>query len=173
MMVLPEMRTGLFYAALFDLPNVVDDLLRRGLYTSRDVQGFALLAAVIGGSQTVIEHMLARNITFDVLRSQTSSTSELPASNVLLLKGAILNPRPVSSSISSPRMWSALHFAAMYGIVDVARLLLLNDADANSGADLRNITPLHLAAYYGHVKLVILLVQHLVRAGVGVADSDS
>jgi hypothetical protein len=111
------------------------------LYSDPKVQGFALFAAVIGGSQAVIEQMLARNIRFD------SSGGESKEIDQTLVTNCVSSSQATRYTASGLRRWNALHFAAMYGILDGARLVLLNGADANLGGDIRDIKPLHLAAY--------------------------
>jgi hypothetical protein len=68
-----EMRTGLSYAAFFGFPIVVEFLLNSSSHTSPEVQGFALFAEGMGGSQDVIKRMLARNIRFNVFEGQSQT----------------------------------------------------------------------------------------------------
>lgn len=82
---------------------------------------------------------------------------------VLLKAGAKTDSR-TSSNLLTP-----LHFAAQYGHPGVAQLLLLEDADVNSG-DSINRTPLHYAATGGHNGVAIALVK--AGAKVGAFDDD-
>jgi ankyrin repeat protein len=150
-----EMRTALFYAALFRLPSVVEILLDSSLYSDPKVQGFVLSAAVTGGSHVVIEQMVARNIRFDGSGGESNESNEV---NQTLVISSVSSSQAASSTstVSGLHKWNGLHFAAVYGIFDGARLLLLNGAEANLGGDIRDIKPFHLAAYYGHTNVAIL-----------------
>jgi len=53
----------------------------------------------------------------------------------------------------------ALHLAARYGHVDVAKLLIQNEADVNAVCK-ADMTSLHLATRYGHVDVAKLLIQN-------------
>jgi hypothetical protein len=58
--------------------------------------------------------------------------------------------------------WTPLHWAAHYGHVEIARLLLQNGADVNVKSNGRNggLTPLHCAACNGRVDILHLLVEN-------------
>jgi ankyrin repeat protein len=52
-----------------------------------------------------------------------------------------------------------LHWAAWYGHVEIARLLLQNGAEVNA-KERNGWTPLHWAAYRGHFDILHLLVEN-------------
>jgi ankyrin repeat protein len=52
-----------------------------------------------------------------------------------------------------------LHYAAGYGHMDVAVLLLANHADVNA-TNFQSATPLRLAEYKGHEDIAAMLRQH-------------
>ena len=65
--------------------------------------------------------------------------------------------RVVAVDRKSNRGRTALHEAAEYGFVDIARLLLYRGADENS-QDNDGFTPLHLACKYSHTEVIIFLL---------------
>lgn len=71
----------------------------------------------------------------------------------LIRKGADVNERGERSSYP-------LHLAAKKGYVEVAQLLLANEADVNIRHKTNGETPLHLAAYKGHLEIAELLIRH-------------
>jgi len=65
--------------------------------------------------------------------------------------------RNVPSSLQDPTGYTSLHYAARSGHLEICRLLLSNDADANAATP-SGATPLHRAAYIGHAHVVHLLL---------------
>jgi len=63
--------------------------------------------------------------------------------------------------------FTALHYAARHGYVEIARLLLAERADVNAKAS-KGDTPLHYAVWYGHEETVQLLLSN--KADVDVRD---
>jgi ankyrin repeat protein len=63
--------------------------------------------------------------------------------------------------------FTALHYAARHGYVEIAKLLLAERADVNAKTG-KGDTPLHYAAWYGHKETVQLLLSS--NADVGVRD---
>jgi hypothetical protein len=55
--------------------------------------------------------------------------------------------------------FTPLHYAARYGHIEIARLLLLNGADVNARSN-GGWTPLHLAAIFGNVDILHLLIEN-------------
>ncbi|XP_046852481.1 ankyrin repeat domain-containing protein 39-like isoform X2 [Xenia sp. Carnegie-2017] len=66
--------------------------------------------------------------------------------------------------------YTALHYAARNGHIDVCRLLLRHGANPNCETRAGRATPLHRAAYGGHLEIVKLLVQY--QAKLDLADID-
>ena len=54
---------------------------------------------------------------------------------------------------------TALHFAAIYGHVDVAKVLIQNGADVNA-VDVQKCTALHRGAQKGHVDVAKVLLEN-------------
>ena len=65
--------------------------------------------------------------------------------------------------------YSALHYAARSGNVDICSYLLQNQADVNV-TNVGGDTPLHRAAYIGHMELCLLLLQY--KADIIAANMD-
>jgi len=63
--------------------------------------------------------------------------------------------------------FTALHYAASYGYVEIAELLLARSADVNAKTG-KGDTPLHYAAAYGYGDLVQLLVSN--KANINIRD---
>jgi ankyrin repeat protein len=63
--------------------------------------------------------------------------------------------------------FTALHYAARHGYVEIAKLLLAERADVNAKAG-KGDTPLHYAVWYGHKETVQLLLSN--KADVDVRD---
>lgn len=55
--------------------------------------------------------------------------------------------------------WTALHYAATKGHLDVVKYLISNDADVDADSP-SNATPLMMAARYGHIHVVKYLLDH-------------
>jgi len=67
--------------------------------------------------------------------------------------------------------WTPLHFAAAYGLRDVAKLLLTHGAEVNCRAE-DGRTPLHLAAFFRHRDTAEFLLAHGANVG-GKANDGS
>jgi hypothetical protein len=79
-------------------------------------------------------------------------SGDAPKVKELLSKGANVNARDENGQ-------TPLHWAAIHGRVDVARLLLEHGADVNA-RDENGQTPLRWAAIHGHVDVARLLLDH-------------
>uniref|UniRef100_A0A8D2NW24 Ankyrin 1 n=1 Tax=Zosterops lateralis melanops TaxID=1220523 RepID=A0A8D2NW24_ZOSLA len=66
---------------------------------------------------------------------------------------------PVMGCLSPQKGFTPLHVAAKYGKVDVAELLLANDAHPNAAGKVSNgLTPLHVAVHHNNLEIVKLLL---------------
>eukprot|EP01130_Rhizamoeba_saxonica_P004251 TRINITY_DN1743_c0_g1_i5.p1 TRINITY_DN1743_c0_g1~~TRINITY_DN1743_c0_g1_i5.p1 ORF type:complete len:136 (-),score=18.03 TRINITY_DN1743_c0_g1_i5:39-446(-) len=81
----------------------------------------------------------------------------------LLNKGADVNGKDSSG-------YTALHYAARSGNVDICKLLLRNRASANVSTLAGGVTPLHRAAYMGRTQVVQMLIDS--GANVNLVDND-
>ena len=72
-------------------------------------------------------------------------------------------------NVKSNSGWTALHDAAWYGYVDVAKVLIENGADVDA-KDKNSVTALHDAACYGHVDVAKVLIEK--GADVDAKDKD-
>ena len=71
----------------------------------------------------------------------------------------LLSIRNINVNVKSLNGWSPLHWAAVYGHVEIALLLLQNGAEVNARS-INGVTPLHYAAMYGHVDILHLLLHY-------------
>jgi hypothetical protein len=83
----------------------------------------------------------------------------------LLRKGANANAKDRGG-------WTPLHWAAFWGHVDVAKLLLEHGADVNAKESVYDATPLHVAAATGHADVARLLLEHGADVNAKYGDSD-
>ena len=67
-------------------------------------------------------------------------------------------------------LWSVQHYACRNGHADVVTLLLDHRADPNIQTKSGGATPLHRAAYGGHLRIVYQLMH--ARADASIIDSD-
>lgn len=76
-----------------------------------------------------------------------------------LSKVKLLTGKGTSVNIKDNSGYTALHYAARAGNIEIAKYLLDSGADPNSRTKTGRDTPLHRAAYQGHDVMVSLLLQ--------------
>ena len=69
------MRTGLYYAALFGLPNIVEIMLDVIQYQTAEIKGHALLGATVGGWEDICLRLLEENVNVNESRRRLSALS--------------------------------------------------------------------------------------------------
>src|SRR5439155_25011214 len=79
----------------------------------------------------------------------------------------LLNHNPNLVFSKNREGWTALHYAASRGYMEMTDLLLAKNADVNAGTD-KGETPLHYAASYGQKDVMELLLSK--KANVDVRD---
>jgi hypothetical protein len=75
----------------------------------------------------------------------------------------LLNHNPNLAFSKNGEGFTALHYAASYGYIEIAELLLAKNADANAKTG-KGDTPLHYAASYGHKDIAELLLSNKANA---------
>jgi len=147
-----------FKAIELDQPEVVSDLLLRGfdpnspspkgvpaLILTYQKKSFKVLDVLVDWRKTNLNVFSAEGETLLML---TAINNQLSLADRLINKGADVN-KPG---------WTALHYAASKGHIDMIRLLL--DQQAYIDAESPNsTTPLMMAARYGNAKAVKLLLE--------------
>ena len=171
------MCTSLYYAALFGFPSVVETLLVMGSYLTPDDKGCALLGAVIGGSnENIIKRLLKENIIINIRKSSGFTALHLAVHNTDLTEKLLSHYADsplVTSSVVAQSSWSALHVAALYGQIEVAKILLANGADLMLPAGIREYTPLHIATWYRNTELIMLFLTQINKVGLHSSAVDS
>ena len=95
---------------------------------------------------------------------KASQFGDLKKIHEFVKKGADVNAKNEAIDLMTP-----LHYATAGGYVDIARLLLENDADANAITDIL-WTPLHYAALNGDIDLASLLKKN--NAAINARDAE-
>lgn len=159
-----------FHAAFWDNANVktalIDFFLGAGADINKNVKGggTVLSLAALGGNEVVVRHLLARgadpNAATDTMLSAASGKN-VKVVEILLQAGAKVN--------AEPRQDSALGSAALYGQIEIVRLLLANGANPNH-RDNSNETALMSAVMSKKIAVVQLLLE--ARADVNVKSFD-
>jgi len=124
-----------FHRAAFigDLPRVETSIAEGTDINTRDVCGWTPLVWAIHGHQPdVVAFLISRGADVNVTDKDDTDEDEIG-------KGA-------------------LHYAAIYGYVKVAELLVAKGADVNAKGGKYDVTPLHCAADRGHTAVVELLI---------------
>lgn len=79
---------------------------------------------------------------------------------------ALLDRNPNLAFSKNREGFTALHYAASYGYLEIAELLLTKNADVNAKAS-KGDTPLHYAASYGHKDIEELLLSNKANVNIG------
>jgi ankyrin repeat protein len=150
--ILPDQGTALHVAAAAGDVELAKFLLAKGADLNSQAQGYAPLhAAVRANQKAMVEFLLDKG-------AKLKDDSHTPALHIaahlghvemaelLLAKGA--DPDNINSFGNT-----ALSFAAQFGHLAVAKLLVAKGADLK-----KDPSVLHLAAFYGHRDIVVLLL---------------
>jgi ankyrin repeat protein len=73
--------------------------------------------------------------------------------------------RGVDPNVENNHGYTPLHYAVVYGFLEIVKLLLKNRADPNVENN-HGYTPLHYAAYYGRLEIVKILLSQGVNSNV-------
>jgi ankyrin repeat protein len=158
--ILPETHSGLYYAALFGLPRIVESFLQ-----SRDAitaaGGIALLAAARDGNEEVIDLLINANV------DPTGSTRT--ALGWTVLHRAVYNAHKnfvrkllatqIDVDVQDAEGWTALHIAISEGYGDLTQLILANGANPSVQVYESGWAPLHFAAQHGMIDILKVLLE--------------
>lgn len=157
--------TPLFVACSNKSKPTVDILLRRGARVdlARKDETTPLIVAARTGDEKIVGALLSP----DRLVSPTSACSPgAPGSN----PAPVISRRPRVSH-RNLRGETALHWASMYGHLEVVELLMQHLASVHCQTN-AGLTPLYCASQEGHVSVVDLLLKHGAASGVDVATGE-
>jgi ankyrin repeat protein len=120
-------------------------------------------------------HRAAVPLLVAVLISLTSACHKVDANVTEILRAAgngdlaktrlLVNQNPNLVFSKNSEGFTALHYAASYGYIEIADLLLAKNADVDAKTG-KGETPLHYAASYGHKDIVELLLSNGVNVDV-------
>jgi ankyrin repeat protein len=117
---------------------------------------------IFGHTDTIVPNSKIYADPTEILRA--AGNGDLERTRLLLRR----NPSLVFTKNSEG--FTALHYAAFHGYLEIARLLLAETADVNAKTG-KGATPLHYAVWYGHKETVQLLLSKQadvdVRDGIG------
>ncbi|TRY67200.1 hypothetical protein TCAL_06442 [Tigriopus californicus] len=109
-------------------------------------------------TQTLFEMEFERGIWMAAIENN------LPKLNEMIVKDkSCVNARDSSD-------YTALHYAARAGFLEIMTALLDNGANPNAQTASGKVTPLHRAAYMGHIEAIKLLTRY--EADPNLRDSD-
>ncbi|KAK1517804.1 uncharacterized protein CCOS01_12061 [Colletotrichum costaricense] len=154
--------------------DILRVLLKAGFDVNlRDYSGeTALHCAAAFGHNDVVEILLQqKGVMLDVRDDKRRTPLHCAAGNGNLEIIRLLLQHEVESTAKDESHRNALHFAATRGHYEVIdELLRHNQALDVDARDVNNVTPLHLAAGYGSVKSVELLLER--KADADVSDNN-
>lgn len=166
------MRTALFYAALFDLSIVVEKLLGMEKYADRDIKGCALIAAVAVDSIPIIDQLLKGDINVNICSIFGVTALHFAVGNNDIDLTRALVSRGASISCVTQTERCPLDIAVEGGYLEVAKILLETGADITFKFGHRQLSPLHLAAWYRQPRMLALFLRHLKAVDASDADNE-
>lgn len=166
--------TAMHVAALYAKPEVIQMLLGK----RADINGATTAPAVTPLHQALMRST-PDNAEFLVSKGATIDQFSAAGLGKVDLLEKTLKEHPEAATQPSKNGMTPLHFAALGGQIDAARLLLDNKADPNGGEVPKDgwdwgptkpfLTPLHLAVMRKHTDMVALLIDH--KANVEAMDN--
>jgi ankyrin repeat protein len=152
--------TPLHLAAIAGFKDTVEILLNNGadiegVETNLEEKSTPLFQAVSHDHTVIVNLLIDRgaNINRSAALYLATCQNNIKMVEILIAKGADVNYQ--DSTIDSP-----LHKAAELGRIEIARLLLSNNANANAESRCVPRNPLHLAAKGCHLEMAELLIQY-------------
>ena len=140
------------YAALIMGFLILCFEVRNGLNRSQRTKNIQFQLAVVKGNIEDVKDRLSDGADVNVRRwSRSTDRKLLSEEDEALLKGSNFGQEGIPSG------YTALHYAASYGMTEILKLLLSNGADVNAKNRDGNITPLFLANLEGHTEIIELL----------------
>ena len=155
---LPASQTGLYYAALFSLPNVVQLLVQRHPTARETSGGVALVAAARDGNEHVVRLLLEPDVDLTARTTLGWTALHRAAYNGHHNVIKMLLDRRFEVNLKDFEGWTALHISVSEGYTDVVQLLLENGADVNARLAENGWSPLHLAAQHGRMEIAEMLL---------------
>lgn len=165
---LPSTHSGIYYAALFSLPYVVQNLIEDP-NAHEAARSIALLGAARDGNTEVVRILLggdrteiARTVLGWTALHRAAYNSHIDVVLMLLNSGFQVN-------LTDDDGWIALHIAVSEGYEDTVKLLLEMGANVSMQLTESGWTPLHLAAQHGRVGIA----RALLDAGANVLQQEN
>jgi len=156
-----NMRTSLYYAAMFGLENVVETLLKHAAYECKTIRGYALLAASMGYWYKITTRLLETEVDVESTTSGGWTALCYAAENDDFVTADALLENNASALARTNTGWEALHFAADSGSLAVAEQLMGYGANPTRRSGVLGYSPLHLAARNGDTQLVACMLERL------------
>jgi RNA polymerase sigma factor (sigma-70 family) len=164
-------RPDMYEAASIGRIDLVQQFLNDdpSLLDSYSPEGFSALAlAAHFGKIEVLKYLIARGADLNSVSTHPINVTplhaalfgkQLEAANILVASGA--NVKLKRGGRGWPRAgWTALHYAAGFGFVDLARTFIDSGAEIEASDDYGK-TPLQVATEAGHPRVVNLLTEQL------------
>lgn len=142
-------------AALRKLLDLTKPEQQEALLEQEDTQHNTVCEyAVLSKNAEMLETIQQLPLYHSPARNKTLLFSAIQKDHIPALSDLIVNDRSDATDESG---MTALHMAALCNAGDSAALLMLNPDLALNSTDNKNCTPLHYAAWAGHVRLIELL----------------
>lgn len=150
--------TALALASMGGYQNVVGLLLDNGANiegnkASSSLRITPLYKAVTYNQLKIVELLIDRGASINLSRAlyQATYQNNLAMVKLLISKGGDVNYQ--DSEIDSP-----LYVAAEKGYIEIAKLLISNNANVNANGHFTKKAPLHLAAEWGNLTMAMILI---------------